>query len=116
MQHILGIQLSISTIHHYRHVVIGTNFRRCRYQPKIFTNQEKASRKAFAMNMLENWEVIKKGLLAADECKHYTEGPGIYHNRQPSSHPRAAAAKPRACKSVNIWAAISLLGSTDPVV
>ena len=51
---VLNIKISSSRIEFYIHKVIGTNFRRSRLQPKIFSQDEKDLRYAFALNLKDS--------------------------------------------------------------
>ena len=60
LENILNITLSESSIQKYRHNVIRTNFRRCRFAPKIFTKEEKVNRLTFCLNkIIKNKKKIK---------------------------------------------------------
>ncbi len=51
----------------------------------------------------------------ADETSLQTKRSGTYHNRMPSSQPRASAYKPRTVETVQVWGGISYNGPT-PIV
>lgn len=51
IERILNIQISSKTISYYRHKIIGTNYRRCNFQPKIFNQDEKDTRYIFSVNL-----------------------------------------------------------------
>ena len=105
--------ISVSSCLFYRHKIIGTNFRRSRFQPKIYNDHEKAYRLVVA-------QIIKRmgalNFLSTDESKTQTGQLGVYHNRLPATKPNCVGYEPASYKSINVWAGISSVGHTRPVV
>jgi len=119
LENILNITLSESSFQKYRHNIIGTNFRRCRFAPKIFTKEEKVNRLKFCLNfkrsLNENPNYLSQ-IVSIDESKFRTLRLNFMHNRLPSSRPKVAGIKPRACKSLNVFAGLTTSGTTLPIV
>ena len=95
------------------------NYRRARFQPKIFSDDEKNRRLEFALNlknMINSKPDFINHLMLTDETQLKTGVLGIYHNRVPSSRPKVAGFKPRSCKNLNVWAGITCNGPTKAVV
>ena len=116
---ILNVKLSESTLQRYRKKVSGFNYRRSRFAPKIYTQDEKDKRLVFAQNLkrsLEQNPDLIKNLLLSDESQCLTDCLGFYHHRRPSNRPSVAGATLRFKKGVNLWAGITSSGPTKPVV
>jgi hypothetical protein len=116
IKRILNIDVAASRIGYYRHNVIGTNYRRAHYKPKIYSEAEKTDRLLWALNMKENWAVNRWKLLCADETRIQTERGPLYINRTPTSRPKVAGVQPRANASLNVWAGINFQTCTRPAV
>ena len=119
IQKVLNIKISSSRIEFYRHKVNGTNFRRSRFQPKIFSQDEKDLRYAFALNLKDSItksDTFIDRLISIDESKLQTSRFNFYHNRLPSTYPSSAGIRPRSCKSLNVWAGITSKGPIKPAV
>lgn len=97
----LGLDISTSRCLHYRHKIIGTNFRRSRFQPKIFNEHEKAYRLAVSKTIKR---IGSLNLVPTDESKTQTGQLCVYHNRIPASNPKCVGYQPASYKSINIWA------------
>lgn len=119
IEQILNIRIGESTISYYRHKFLKTNYRRSRFQPKIFTENDKYERLLFSINLLQsiirNPRIIEQ-IISTDECKMQTFRLGLYHNRAPKSRPKVAGVKQAACKSLNVWSGISYHGAIPVVV
>ena len=119
IKEILNIDISKSSVQYYRHRILKMNFRRSRFQPKIFTEEEKVTRLLFAHNLKEmisnNPGFIQK-LLLIDESTIRIGQLGIYHNRKPSSRPEVAGYQPHFFKNLNIWAGITSSRATAPIM
>lgn len=109
----LNLDVSVSKCLFYRHKIIGTNFRRSRFQPKIFTDDEKKYRLTVA-RLIKRHGVAR--LMSTDESKKQTGPKPIYHNRLPSTKPKCVGFKPAGYKSLNVWCGITSFGHTRPIV
>ncbi len=76
------------------------------------TASEEMARYLFALNNINN---DFRNCVFADETSLQTKRFSTYHNRIPSSQPRASAYKPRTVESVQVWRSISYYGLT-PIV
>lgn len=118
VERILNIQISSKTLSHYRHKILGTNYRRCNFQPKIFTPDEKDTRYIFSVNLkdlLERRNFSIK-ILSTDESTCKTGQFRTYQNRVPIARPRCVSYRPMMGKSLHVWAGISYQGVVGPVV
>ena len=119
IERILRKSIGKTTISYYRHKVIGTNYRRCKSQPKIFTEIEKLNRYLFATNLLRSIETeqttIQK-IVSIDECKIKTYISRLYHNRLPSSRPKCSTTSDHAYKALNVWSGTSYYEAIPVVV
>ena len=83
------------------------------FLPKIYNDHEKAYRLVVA-------QIIKRmgalNFLWTDELKTQTGQLGVYHNRLPATKPNCVGYEPASYKSINVWAGISSVGHTRPVV
>ena len=109
----LDLDISVSSCLYYRHKIIGTNFRRSRFQPKIFNEHEKAYRLAAAQTIKRIGAI---NLFSTDESKSQSGQLAVYHNRLPASKPKCVGYEPASYKIINVWAGISSIGHTRPVV
>ena len=118
IERILNIQISSKTISYYRHKIIGTNYRRCNFQPKIFNQDEKDTRYIFSVNLKNLIEIrnFNVKILSTDERTCKTGNFRTYQNRVPIARPRCVGYKPLKGKSIHVWAGISYQGVVGPVV
>ena len=92
---------------------------RSRFQPKIFSQEEKNLRYVFALYLkdsLSSCDRFIHRLITIDESKLQTSRLNFYHNRLPCSYPSTSGIKPRSCKSLNVWAGITSRGAIKPAV
>ena len=119
LQQILNLNISSGIIQSYRKKFLGMNYRRSRFKPKIFTQQEKEGRLLFAINMRnkisQNPTFISK-LLFTDETTVKIGTSSIYHHRRPNNRPGVVGYKPSFCKNLNIWAGVTSTSATLPAI
>ncbi len=119
IERILNIRLSDKTIAKYRLKTLKMNFRRARFQPKIFNQDELDQRLNFALNLkrIINSSPNKiEHIWSSDESSCKTGRHNFYHHRLASSRPKCARPQLKAYKMVQVWAAISTSGPTRPAV
>jgi len=76
------------------------------------TESEEIARYLFALNNINN---DFRNCVFADETSLQTKRSGTYHNRIPSSQPRATAYKLRTVETVQVWGGISSYDLTSIV-
>ncbi len=95
------------------------NFRRSRFKPKIFTQQEKEARLMFAINMrsrIRRDPSFISRLLFTDESTVKFGTSGLYHHRRATERAAVNGYKPGFCKNLNIWAGITSTNATQHAV
>jgi len=95
------------------------NYRRSRFKPKIFTQQEKEGRLLFAINMrnkISQDPTFISKLLFTDETTVKIGTSSIYHHRRPKSRPGVVGYKTGFCKNLNLWAGVTSSSATPPAI
>jgi len=115
----LNLNISSGRIQYYRQKFLCMNYRRSRFKPKIFTQQEKEVRLLFAINMrnkISQDPTFISKLLFTDETTVKIGTSSIYHHRRPKSRPGVVGYKPGFCKNLNLWAGVTSSSATPPAI